>query len=219
MSEDAISEHARWYLEYTQLLEAKRSAIAAWRERKRLATERRRIKLEEQAARDDASAGPKLAVGNDAETRKANAKKLEEWRNRRNAAKKEEAEERQAAEDRARAKRQMEERREKARRAEIMRRRNERLAEKERQAELLAAAHVEHSSSSRPSSASTIEQLQARDREFALRKKQARIAKQQNLEHARRLSSGVRLVRRACPLPSTVQHRDHPTSRLAVQSL
>ena len=219
MSEDAISEHARWYLEYTQLLEAKRSAIAAWRERKRLATERRRIKLEEQAARDDASAGPKLAVGNDAETRKANAKKLEEWRNRRNAAKKEEAEERQAAEDRARAKRQMEERREKARRAEIMRRRNERLAEKERQAELLAAAHVEHSSSSRPSSASTIEQLQARDREFALRKKQARIAKQQNLEHARRLSSGVRLVRRACPLPSTVQHRDHPTSRFAVQSL
>jgi hypothetical protein len=200
MSEDAISEHARWYLEYTQLLEVKRSAIAAWRERKRLTTERRRIKLEEQAARDDAGAGPKLAVGNDPETRKANAKKLEEWRIRKNAAKKKEIEERQAADDRARAKRQMEERREKARRAQIMRRRNERLAEKERQVEMLAAAHIEHSVSSRPSSASTIGQLQARDREFVLRKKQARIAKQQSLENARRLSSGARPVCLVCPL-------------------
>ena len=212
MSEDTVSEHARWYLEYTRLLDAKRSAIAAWRERKRLATERRRIKLEEQVARDDAGAGPKLAVGNDPETRQANAKKLEEWRARKNAAKKKELEERQAAEDRANAKRQMEERRQKAERAEIMRRRNERLAEKERQSELLAATHDERSVSSRPSSASTIGQLQARDREFVLRKKQARLAKQQSLENARRLSSGARPVRCACPAQA-VWHRYQAAAR------
>jgi hypothetical protein len=109
----------------------------------------------------------------------------------------------------------MEERREKARRAEIMRRRNERLAEKERQAEMLAEAHIEHSVSSRPSSASTIGQLQARDREFVLRKKQARIAKQQSLENARRLSSGARPVCLVCPLlPALPCGTSRPASAL-----
>ena len=203
LAEEVVSEHARWYLDYIRLLDAKRNAIATWRERKRLTTERRRIKLEEQAAREEAGAGPKLAIaGNDPEVRKVNAKKLEEWRARKVAAKKKEIEERQAAEDRARAKRQMEERREKARRAEIMQRREERLAEKERQSELLAVAAAESnggqplsSSSRRPSTASSIAQLQARDRDFVMRKKEARIAKQQSLENARRLSSGARPVR------------------------
>lgn len=208
LAEEVVEEHAAWYLEYVRLLDAKRDAIAAWRHRKRLAVERRRIKMEEEAARQEAGAGPKLATGSDPAARAANARKLEEWRIRKNAAKKKENEERQAAEDRVRAKRTLEERREKAKRAAVMQQREERMQEKRRQAELLAErGETASSSRSNSTAVSTIGQLQARDREMGMRRKETLIAKQQTVENARRLSAGTR-PRSANDISNNPRERD-----------
>ena len=192
MGEEEAIIHAEWYLKYIELLDAKRDAIRMWRDRKTAAAERRRIAAEEQAAAEEAGAGPKLLKGNNPEARRENHQRLAEWRERRKVAKAKELEARRAEEDRIRAKRMMTERRDKERREQIRRQREERLAEEKRQSELLSQPHGASTASRRPSHPGGIAALQERDRLLVERRKQARLAKQQSVDAARRVASGER---------------------------